>query len=68
MAAAVAAGQLRNEDPQLLMETFFGMAGAVQGIPDDVAMPPDKRGGSRPSVDEMARRVVALFLEGAKAR
>ncbi|MDJ0954215.1 MAG: TetR/AcrR family transcriptional regulator [Acidimicrobiia bacterium] len=68
MASAVAAGDLREEDPELLMETFFGMAGAVQGIPDDVAMPPDKRGGGRPPAVELAHRVVALFLEGAAPR
>ncbi len=68
MAEAVAAGELRDEDPELLMQTFFGMAGAVPGIPDDVGMPPDKRGTQRPAAIDIARRVVALFLEGAAVR
>jgi AcrR family transcriptional regulator len=65
MADAVAAGDLRDEDPGLLMEAFFGMTSAVPALPEDVGMPPDKRGGPRPATTEMARRVVALFLEGA---
>jgi AcrR family transcriptional regulator len=68
MADAIAAGQLRAEDPGLLMEAFFGMANAVPALPEDVGMPPDKRGGQRPAKTEMAERVVALFLEGASAR
>ena len=68
MADAIATGQLRDEDPGLLMEAFFGMANAVPALPDDVGMPPDKRGGQRPAKTEMAERVVALFLEGASAR
>ena len=68
MAEHVAAGDLRDEDPGLLMEAFFGMTSAVPAMPDDVGMPPDKRGGQRPAATEMARRVVALFLEGARAR
>ena len=67
MADAIAAGELRDEDPGLLMEAFFGMANAVPALPDDVGMPPDKRGGQRPAKTEMAARVVALFLEGAAA-
>ncbi len=67
MADAVAAGELRDEDPGLLMEAFFGMATAVPALPEDVGMPPDKRGGKRPAATEMARRVVTLFLEGAAA-
>ena len=65
MADAISAGELREEDPGLLMEAFFGMASAVPALPDDVGMPPDKRGGQRPAKTEMAARVVALFLEGA---
>ena len=68
MADHIAAGDLRDEDPSLLMEAFFGMTSAVPALPDDVGMPPDKRGGQRPAATEMARRVVALFLEGAAAR
>jgi AcrR family transcriptional regulator len=68
MADHIASGDLRDEDPGLLMEAFFGMASAVPALPDDVGMPPEKRGGKRPAAIEMARRVVALFLEGASAR
>ena len=68
MADAIATGQLRDEDPGLLMEAFFGMVNAVPALPDDVGMPPDKRSGQRPAKTEMAERVVALFLEGASAR
>lgn len=67
MADAIASGELRDEDPGLLMEAFFGMANAVPALPDDVGMPPDKRGGQRPAKNEMAERVVALFLTGAAA-
>ncbi len=68
MAEAVSLGELRDEDPELLMQTFFGMSAAVQGIPEDVGMPADRRGGSRPDPGQLARRVVRLFLEGAAAR
>lgn len=67
MAEAVRAGELRDIDPQLLMQSFFGMAGAVQGIPEDVGMPADERGGSPPQQDALAAQVVDLFLEGAAA-
>ncbi|MCP3998577.1 MAG: TetR/AcrR family transcriptional regulator [bacterium] len=67
MADAIAAGDLRDEDPELLMQTFFAMTTAVQDLPEDVGMPPDKRGGKRPATIELAKRVVALFLEGAAA-
>lgn len=68
MADHIAAGDLRDEDPDLLMEAFFGMTNAVPALPDDVGMPPDQRGGQRPPAIELAKRVVALFLEGAAAR
>jgi AcrR family transcriptional regulator len=68
MADAIERGELRAEDPSLLMETFFGMTTAVQGIPEDAGMPPDKRGGQRPPATDLARRVVALFLQGAAPR
>lgn len=66
MAEAVAAGKLRDLDPDFLTTTFFGMAQVVQGIPDDVAMPPDKRGGRSPAATELAKGVVELFMHGAK--
>jgi len=68
MAEAIAAGELRDQDPELLMQSFFGMANAVPGIPEDVGMPPEKRGGTRPDKGEVAASVVRLFLEGAAAR
>jgi len=68
MADAIAAGDLRDEDPGLLMEAFFGMTSAVPALPEDVGMPPSKRGGKRPATVALAERVVALFLEGAAAR
>jgi AcrR family transcriptional regulator len=68
MASAVAAGELRDVDPDFLTSTFFGMAQVVEGIPEDVAMPPDKRGGPRPTTADLANGVVELFLSGAAAR
>jgi AcrR family transcriptional regulator len=68
MAGAVAAGELRDLDPDFLTSTFFGMAQVVQGIPEDVAMPPDKRGGPRPTTADLADGVVEMFLSGAAAR
>jgi AcrR family transcriptional regulator len=68
MASAVAAGELRDVDPDFLTSTFFGMAQVVEGIPEDVAMPPDKRGGPRPTTADLADGVVELFLSGAAAR
>ena len=65
MADAVAAGELRDLDPSFLTSTFFGMAQVVQGIPEDTAMPPDKRGGPRPEATELAAEMVELFLSGA---
>lgn len=67
MADAIAAGELRGEDPELLMQAFFGMAGAVQGIPEDVGMPPDGRGEHKSDPVAVAARVVELFLSGARA-
>lgn len=67
MASAVAAGELRDLDPDFLTSTFFGMAQVVQGIPEDAAMPPDKRGGPRPATTDLAEGVVELFLSGAAA-
>ncbi len=67
MAEAIAAGELRDLDPGFLTTTFFGMTEVVQGIPEDVAMPPEHRGDSRPPVAEIAVQVVDLFLDGAAA-
>lgn len=67
MAGAVATGQLREFDPDFLTSTFFGMAQVVQGIPEDAAMPPDKRGRPRPDTTDLAEGVVELFLSGAAA-
>jgi len=68
MAEAVSAGDLRDLDPDFLTSTFFGMAQVVQGIPEDVAMPPDERGGPPPSTTDLAEGVVDLFLGGAAPR
>lgn len=65
MARATAAGKLRDLDPDLLMQIFFGMSTAVQGIPEDVAMPPQHRGQRTATVSEIAERVVDVFLRGA---
>lgn len=65
MADAIAAGELRDLDPDLLTSAFFGMAQVVRGLPDDVAMPPDKRGGPRSTADDIAAEIVELFLSGA---
>ena len=35
-------------------------------VETDVGMPPDKRGGNRPDIEDLAARVVALFLEGRR--
>jgi AcrR family transcriptional regulator len=68
MREAVHSGDLRPIEPDLLMQTFFGMTSAVQDIPEDVGMPPDRRGEPRTSTVDMAEKVVDLFLQGAAAR
>jgi len=65
MADAVADGQLRPADPGLLMNAFYGMAQAVQGIPEDVGMPAELRGGTGPTAAQLAAQIVELFLHGA---
>jgi AcrR family transcriptional regulator len=65
MAEAVASGELRDIDPGLLTSTFFGMTNAVQGIPEDVGMPPNERETSRLSDEQVATQAVDLFLNGA---
>ena len=67
MRAAVDAGELRDLDPDFLMNAFFGMASAVQGIPDDVGMPPDERGPRRRTARAAAEQAVDVFLAGAAA-
>jgi AcrR family transcriptional regulator len=68
MREAVHSGDLRPIEPDLLMQTFFGMTSAVKDIPEDVGMPPDRRGEPRTSTVDMAEKVVDLFLQGAAAR
>lgn len=65
MADAVADGQLRPADPGLLMNVFYGMAQAVQDIPEDVGMPAELRAGPGPTAQERATEIVELFLHGA---
>lgn len=65
MAAAIADGQLRPADPGLLMNAFFGLAQAVQGIPEDAGMPSELRGDPGPGAEELAAQVVEVFLHGA---
>lgn len=65
MDGAIADGQLRTVDPGLLMNVFYGMAQAVQVIPEDVGLPPEMRGDPGPSAEELAGQVVELFLHGA---
>jgi AcrR family transcriptional regulator len=66
MVAAVDAGELRDLDPEFLMSAFLEMAKVVQGIPDDVAMPPEHRQSEGPSRERLASQVVDLFLSGAR--
>ena len=67
MRAAVASGELRDLDPDFLMNAFFGMAAAVQGIPEDVGMPADRRGPRKRSATAAAEQAVDIFLAGAAA-
>ena len=67
MRAAVDAGKLRDLDPDFLMNAFFGMAAALQGIPDDVGMPPDERGPRKRTARAAAEQAVDVFLAGAAA-
>lgn len=52
-------------DPQFLAWSFLGLTSAMAPIPDDVAMPPDRRGEP---VAHGIRAVVDLFLDGARPR
>ena len=65
MADAVAAGELHRRDPGLLSSAFLEMARVVQPLPEDVAMPTDRRGAPPPETADLAEEVVELFLRGA---
>lgn len=65
MGDAVADGRLRPLDPGMLMNGFFGMAQAVAGIPEDVGMPAELRGGPSSTPRQRAEQVVEVFLHGA---
>ena len=67
MRRAVESGELRDLDPDFLMNAFFGMASAVGGIPEDVGMPPDRRGPRKQSAEAAAEQAVDVFLAGASA-
>lgn len=67
MADAIKSGELRNMDPGFLTSAFLEMANVVQGIPEDVAMPPDHRQDQASSREQLATQVVELFLSGARA-
>ena len=67
MRTAVEDRELRDLDPDFLMNAFFGMATVVQEMPPDVAMPVDKRPARRQTARELAEQVVDVFLAGAGA-
>lgn len=64
MRRAVDDGELAG-DPAFLAWCFLGLTSAMAPIPDDVAMPPDRRGEA---VLREVRAVVDLFLDGARPR
>lgn len=64
MGRAVADGDLVG-DPQFLAWAFLGLTSSMAPIPDDVAMPPGRRGEA---VHREVRAVVDLFLDGARPR
>lgn len=64
MARAVADGELVG-DPSFLAWCFLGLTSSMAPIPDDLAMPPDRR---RDTVHRGVRAVVDLFLDGARPR
>lgn len=64
MRRAASRGELVG-DPQFLAWSFLGLTSAMAPIPDDVAMPPDRRGDA---VHRGVRAVVDLFLDGARPR
>ncbi|MET8049943.1 TetR/AcrR family transcriptional regulator [Streptosporangium sp. NPDC005286] len=64
MAQAVEAGELRKADPSFLAMAFMELAGMLQPMPADVAMPPQER-PVPPPADQLVHEVVDLFLRGA---
>lgn len=64
MRGAVTDGVLTG-DPSFLAWSFLGLASSVAPIPDDVGMPPDRRGEQSA---RSVRAVVDLFLDGARSR
>ena len=64
MRRAVDDGSLIG-DPSFLAWSFLGLASSVAPIPDDVGMPPDRRGEQNA---RSVQAVVDLFLDGARAR
>lgn len=64
MRGAVAAGDVAG-DARFLAWSFLGLSSSMAPIPDDVAMPPDRRGAE---VQRGVRAVVDLFLDGARPR
>ncbi|WP_433360573.1 TetR/AcrR family transcriptional regulator [Streptosporangium sp. CA-115845] len=66
MAQAVQTGELRKADPGFLAMAFMELAGMLQPMPADVAMPSQER-PAPPPADQRACEVVDLFLRGAAA-
>ncbi|GII94269.1 TetR/AcrR family transcriptional regulator [Sinosporangium siamense] len=64
MARAVESGELQAADPGFLATAFMELAGTLQPMPEDVAMPPVER-ASLPPAGRRACDVVDLFLHGA---
>ncbi|WP_326641140.1 TetR/AcrR family transcriptional regulator [Streptosporangium sp. NBC_01755] len=64
MAQAVETGELRKADPSFLAMAFMELAGMLQPMPADVAMPPQER-PVPPPADQLVHEVVDLFLRGA---
>ena len=64
MRRAVADGELAG-DADFLAWCFLGLTSSMAPIPEDVAMPPGRRGEA---VHRGVRAVVDLFLDGARPR
>ncbi len=64
MRRAVSGGEVAG-DPTFLAWSFLGLTSSMAPIPDDVAMPPERRGDG---VHRSVRAVVDLFLDGARPR
>lgn len=67
MAEAVELGELRRADPAFLAAAFLELAAVAEPMPEDVAMPVDRRDPARPDPARLSADVVALFLNGAAA-